>query len=277
MNRKFKPHHIIYYIILSVFSIIQIFPFYLKVVESLQSRDFIPLMGRIYLWPEKLTLENYYVAWTSAKLGRGFIISLVYVSIFTAISAVIAVIVGYVLAKKDFRGKNVVFFMLMSTMMVPGEVLFIPNYLLLRDLGLLNSITGLILPGAVNVLGIFLARQFMVTIPDSVIESAYIDGASELTVIRRIIFPLSGTVIATYVIITFTAMWNEYIWPRIILTDSSLFPVQLSLMVFEDQFATAYESILKSAGMVTTLLPVIIVFLIFQNRFVMSISMTGNK
>lgn len=277
MNRRYKPIHIIFYIILIVFSVIQLFPFYLKVVESLQPKGFVPVLGKIYLWPEKMSFENYAVAWKTAKLGRGYLNSLVYVTAYTALSSVIAIVVGYVIAKKHFKGRRLVFILLISTMMVPGEVLFIPNYLLMRDLNLLNKLVALIIPGLVNTFGIFLAKQFIQSIPDSVFEAAYIDGASELTIIRKIVFPLSGPVIATYFIITYTNMWNEYIWPKIVLTQSKLYPVQLSLHTFETQFGNVYDGILKSAGMIITLAPVIIVFLVFQNKFVEGISLTGNK
>lgn len=277
MSKQVKPIHYLFYMILTVFSIIQIFPFYLKVVMSFQSKDFLPIHGKLYLWPENFTFDNYLVAWKTAELGRGYLNSLIYVSIFTFASAIIAVLVGYVLAKKKFRGRKFVFLMLLSTMMVPGEILLIPNFLLLRDLGLLNSLAGLIIPGVVNIFGIFLAKQFISTIPDSILESAHLDGASELTIIRKIIFPLSGPVISTYVIITFTGMWNEYIWPKIILSKSSVYPVQMSLLTFETQFASAYDGILKSAGMIITMLPVIVVFMIFQKKFVEGISLTGVK
>lgn len=277
MNKKIRVRHIIFYIFLSVYSFIQIFPFYLKVVNSLQSKDFVPVLGQFYLWPEKINFGNYAVAWKTANLGRGYLNSLIYVTLYTAISAIIIVIVGYVIAKKKFKGRKFVFIVLISTMMVPGEILFIPNYLFLRDINWLNTFAALIVPGLVNTFGIFLAKQFFMTIPDSILESAHIDGASELRIIRNIIFPLSGPVIATYFIITYTNMWNEYIWPKIVLTQSKLYPVQLSLHTFEPTFKTQYDEILKSAGMIVTLIPVIIVFLIFQKKFVEGISLTGNK
>lgn len=277
MNKKVKPIHYLYYLILMVFAFIQTFPFYLKVISSLQHKDFLPIHGKLYLWPEKISFENYAVAWEMADLGRGYMNSLIYVSIFTAISAVIMILVGYVLAKKKFRGSKLIFIMLLSTMMVPGEILLIPNFLLLRDLHLLNKLAGLIIPGLINIFGIFLAKQFISTIPDSVLESAHLDGASELTIIRKIIFPLSGPVIGTYVIITFTGMWNDYLWPMIILSKSDVYPVQLSLMTFKTAFATSYDGTLQSAGMIMTLLPVVIVFMIFQRRFVEGISLTGIK
>ncbi|MCG8540477.1 MAG: carbohydrate ABC transporter permease [Clostridia bacterium] len=277
MNKKIRVKHIIFYIILVLYSGIQIFPFYLRLINSLQAEGFIPVMGKLYLWPENLSFSNYAVAWKAAGLGRGYINSLIYVTLYTSISAIIVVIVGYVLAKKKFKGRKFIFFILISTMMVPGEILFIPNYLLLRDINLLNKLSALIVPGLVNTFGIFLAKQFFMTIPDSILESAHLDGASELTIIRKIIFPLAGPVIATYFIITYTTMWNEYIWPKIVLTKSRLYPVQLALHSFDTDFKTPYYDILNSAGMIMTFIPVVIVFLIFQKKFVEGISLTGIK
>lgn len=277
MNKKRSVKKIIFSIILSVFAFLQIFPFYLRIVDSLQPKKFIPELGKIYLWPVKVSFENYAVAWQLSHLGTGYKNSFIYVTLFTAISAFIAILVGYVIAKMRFRGRKVIFFILVSTMMVPAEVLMIPNYILMRDLNMLNTLSALIIPGLVNTFGIFLAKQFLQSVPDSMLESARIDGASELMIFRKMILPLSGPVVATYFIIIYTQMWNDYLWPMVVTNKQELYTVQLSLQTFQTAFATHYEDILESAGLIITLVPVVLVFLIFQEKFVEGISMTGSK
>ncbi|GKX29948.1 sugar ABC transporter permease [Vallitalea longa] len=274
---KNKIRNTIFYIILSIFAFVQLFPFYLRIVYSLQPKDFLPEIGKIYLLPEGFHFENYIEAWKMSNLGVGYKNSLIYVTIFTIVSAFIAILVGYVIAKKKFRGRKIIFIMLLSTLMVPAEVLLIPNYILIRDLNLLNKLAALIIPGLVNIVGIFLAKQFLETLPDSIIESAYIDGASEMKIFFKVVLPLSGPVIATYFIITYTQMWNDYLWPMIVTNKSEVFTVQLCMMGFQTNFQTGYDMILESAALITTLAPIVIVFLIFQKKFVEGISMTGIK
>lgn len=278
MNKgKNKIRNTIFYVILSILAFIQLFPFYLKLVYSLQPKNFIAELGKIYLWPQGFHFENYVEAWKMGNLGVGYRNSLIVVTIFVAVSAFIALLVGYVIAKKKFRGRKLVFMMLLSTLMVPGEVLVIPNYLLVRDLNFLNTLAALIIPGLVNIIGIFLSKQFMESLPDSIIESAYIDGAGEMSIFFKIILPLSGPIIATYCILTYTTMWNDYLWPMIAANRAKVFTVQLSMKAFEPTFQTAYDKILEASALMITLVPIVIVFLIFQKKFVEGISMTGIK
>lgn len=278
MNKKKKRiRNGIFYIILSIFAFIQIFPFYLKIVNSLQPKDFNPMIGKIYLLPKGFHFENYIEAWKMSNLGVGYKNSLIAVTIFTFVSAIIAILVGYVIAKKKFRGRKLIFLVLISTLMVPSEILLIPNYILIRDIGLLNTLGALIIPGLVNIVGIFLAKQFLETLPDSLIESAYIDGAGELSIFFRIVLPLSGPIIATYVILTYTQMWNDYLWPMVVANRAEVFTVQLSMKTFQTNFQTGYDKILESAALIITLAPILIVFLIFQEKFVEGVSMTGIK
>lgn len=198
-------------VFLSFIAFCQIFPFYLKVIDSLQSPDLIPDSDKLYLWPVNGTLENYFTAMQVSGFWTALLNTLFVTVMFTAISLFIAIIMGYVLAKMRFRGKKVVSALLLSTMMVPGEVLMIPNYILVMNMGLNYSIWGLILPGIVNVFGVFLIRQYMSNIPDSVLESADMDGCNEIQKIFRIVVPMSKPVLITYVILTFVSTWNEYL------------------------------------------------------------------
>ena len=139
-------------IILSVFSFVQIFPFYLSLVSSLEPLSFVPKYGKIYLWPEAFTFKNYYDAFIMAELGEGLINTLIAASMYTLLSLIIALIVGYVLGKKEFKGKKLVILCLLGTMIIPGEILMVPNYFIVIKLGWLNKLCALFLPGIVNIL-----------------------------------------------------------------------------------------------------------------------------
>lgn len=279
MNKKGKDKilKVLVYLFLSLYAFCQLVPFYLRLVFSLQPKDFVPVLGEVYWWPKGLHFENYVNAWKMSNLGTGYLNSFIYVTIFTALSAFIAILVGYVIAKKKFKGRKLIFIVLLATFMVPSEVLLIPNYIIVRDLGWLNTLTALIVPGLVNVVGIFLAKQFLETLPDSLLEAAVIDGASEMGIFFKIVLPMSTPVIATYVILVYTQMWNDYLWPMIVANRQEVFTVQLSLMTFQTNFQTGYDLILESAALILTLAPMVIVFLIFQKKFVEGISMTGLK
>ena len=264
-------------IILSVFSFVQIFPFYLSLVSSLEPLSFVPKYGKIYLWPEAFTFKNYYDAFIMAELGEGLINTLIAASMYTLLSLIIALIVGYVLGKKEFKGKKLVILCLLGTMIIPGEILMVPNYFIVIKLGWLNKLCALFLPGIVNIFGIFLIRQYMNTIPNELLEAAEIDGCNEIRKLYHIILPSSLPVVGTYSILTFTAIWNDYLWPQIVLRTTDKFTIQLKLMVFSPTFADSRDQILRSAGLMAVLLPVIIVYIFFQRYFIESVSTSGIK
>lgn len=263
--------------ILVLFAFAQVFPFYLQLVYSLQPFSFTARPGVIELWPQSFNFSNYAEAFKLADFGNGFKNTIITAVCFTALSLCVVLIMGYVLGKKDFYGKKVVFIMLIATMMVPGEILMVPNYILMIKFRMLDNLTALILPGIVNIFGIFLVRQFMNTIPDSVLEAAEIDGAGEIRRIFLIVLPLSLPIVATYCILTFTATWNDYLWPMIVLRSSENFTLQLKLKVFSPMFGTSRDQILMAAGLILALVPVVAMYLIFQKNFIESASVSGLK
>lgn len=263
--------------LLLMFAFLQTFPFILKFVDSLHGLDFIPEYSTLYLWPQQMSFQNYVIAIERGDLFTGLINSLIHTVSFTTLSLIIALIVGYVLAKKQFRGKKIVTILLLSTMMVPGEVLMIPNFLLVQSMGLTDNLLGIILPGIVNIFGIFLIRQYMNTIPDAVLESADIDGANEFQKIFGIVLPMAKPIIVTYIILTFTATWNDYLWPMIVIKDPNLFTLQLKMFEFYPQFGGVADGFLRSAGMMLITLPIIIVYLIFQRHFLENSNIAGMK
>ena len=264
-------------VLLSIVALMQLFPFYLQIVTSLQPLDFPAESGKVYLIPEGFHIENYIEAIERVDLLRGTLNSLIVATGYTVLSAIVILIMGYVLGKKKFHGKKIVYFALLLTMIVPGEMLMVTNYKLVSDLGWTNRYAGMILPGIVNITGIFLIMSFMNTIPNAVLESAEIDEAGELTKLFRIVLPMALPVLSTYFILTFVAQWNDYLWPMIITNDSELFTIQLKLKEFTPYYSGFADEVLKAAAMISTIIPVVIVYLSCQKKFVSGLSITGMK
>ncbi|PWM75929.1 MAG: hypothetical protein DBX59_00370 [Bacillota bacterium] len=263
--------------ILSVFALIQIFPFWVKLVDSFMEPGFIGELGKIYLFPPNFSFENYVGAWERVDMLGGFINSIYYTAVYLLLSTVIIILMGYALSKKKFHGRNLIFMLLIATMMVPGEVLLVSLYGLVNAFNMQNTPAAIFLPGIINILGIFLAKQFMDSIPDSLIEAAKIDGASEFRVIWQIVVPMSRPILASYIIITAVAQWNDYLWPMTVLRDSKLFTVQLKLRSLTSSMLPSQFERYKSAGVMSTVLPVIVVYAIFQKQFIQGISVSGLK
>lgn len=264
-------------IVLTIVALMQIFPFFLQLVTSLQPLDFMPEAGKIYLIPDGFNIGNYAEAIERVELLQGMLNSVIVATGYTLLSAIVILIVGYVLGKKQFHGKKAVKFCMLLTMVVPGELLMVTNYSLVSELGWTNTFAGLILPGIVNITGIFLVMSFMNTIPDAVLESADIDGAGEIRKLFAIVLPMALPVLATYFILTFVAQWNDYLWPMIITNDSELFTIQLKLKEFNPYYEGYADEILKAAAMIITIVPVVAVYASCQKQFVSGLSITGMK
>lgn len=279
--KRFNIKGVIVVIILAFFVVMQIFPFWLSIVQSLQPKEFI-VMNTIELWPQAFSIKNYLTAWRDADLELGYLWSLIYTVSFTAITVVVCLITAYVLEKKRFKGRDFVFLFFMSALMVPGEILLITNYLLITELQILGTPFAVIMPGLVNVFGIFLLKQFMHSVPDSVLESAKLDGAGELRLIFTMVLPLAMPAVATYCIMTFTAQWNEYLWPQLALADSNeYYNVQLRLLLYrpiiDGNISHPYAYALRMSATMLTLIPVLIVYFVFQKHFTEGISISGLK
>lgn len=263
--------------VLGLVALMQIFPFYLQLITSFQPLDFYPEPGKIYFWPRGLHWKNYIEAIERVELLQGVLNSVVVSGGFTLLSAATVLVVGYVLGKMRFRGRRIVMFALLVTMIVPGELLMVTNYQLVSELNWTNSYAGLILPGIVNITGIFLVMSFMNTIPDATLEAAEIDGISQAGKLVKIVLPMSAPVLATYIILTFVGQWNDYLWPMVIVNDRELFTVQLKLKEFNPYYEGYADEVLKCAAFVVTIIPVLLVYICCQDKFVSGLSLSGLK
>jgi len=227
------------------------------------------------LWPSELRLENFAESMRGNNFGVFFKNSSIVTVIATIITVFINLLAGYAFAKFKFKGKEFFFMIVLSTLMIPIQVTMIPNYIIVSRLKLLNTYAGLILPTCAEAFGLFLSRQFISEIPTELIEAARIDGTSEFKIFSKIILPNCRSLLSVLVIFTVMWRWNDFQWPLIILSDSSMYTVQIGLSMMR---GTQYINwnMLMSASLIVTL-PVLTVFLIFQKKFIQGIASTGIK
>jgi len=227
-------------------------------------------------WPEQFTWDNFATWFGQLNFGQFFGNSIV-VALFTvAGNLVFCSMVGYALAKMDFPGKKALFLVVMVTLMVPGVVTFVPLFVMVSSLGLVDSYAALILPFVTTPLGVFLMRQFMLGIPDPLLEAARIDGAGELRIFARIVMPLCGPPLATLGILTFLASWNNFLWPLVAAQTEAKYTLPVALSLYSTgQSATNYGLLL--AGSVLVIAPIILLFVFLQRYFIQGIASTGLK
>ncbi len=215
--------------ILTVGGFFMILPFIWMVLSSLKT-DAEILKIPPTIWPETFTLDNFTKLFTEMDFAI-YLKNTLIIVFFSFFGLFLNAMAGYGFAKFKFKGKNKLFYLVLATMMIPGQVTMIPVYLLLNAAGLTNTMTGIVLPGLVGAFGIFLFRQFMSTISDDLLEAARLDGASEFYIFWRIVIPISRPVLAVQGILTFIAGWNSFLWPLIIANDENSTPYQLASII----------------------------------------------
>ncbi len=232
---------------------------------------------------------------TKAEQGRGsgdwrwFLNSTFVAVVVVTLQTFFNALCAYCFAKRKFPGRDIIFLIFLGTMMVPGIVLVIPNYIIIQHIpfaggndwlgnggsGLLNNYAGLILPQVVTAFGIFLLRQYMLSIPDTLLEAARIDGASEFRIFRTVVLPLCVPALAANAIFSFQAVWEDLLWPLLVMSDPDKYTVPVGLALFVVQNRTQWS--LLFAGSVIATLPMILVFIVLQRHFVQGIALTGVK
>lgn len=182
---------------------------------------------------------------------------------------------GYVLAKKKFPGRNLIFWMIIATMMIPGQVTLIPLFMMVKNLGIMDTHWALIFPDLAMVFGVFLMRQFMYSIPNELIEAAKIDGASEWTIYWKVVLPLARPGLAALGIFTFMSVWNSFLWPIIVLNDANLYTLPVGLKSLQDANLASFKLLMSGAAIAA--IPMIIVFVMFQRHFIKGLTLGGVK
>ncbi|GGC95316.1 sugar ABC transporter permease [Thalassobacillus devorans] len=224
--------------------------------------------------PDNPTIENYINLFTSMNFTV-YLRNTIIIVLFSFLGLLFNAMAGYGFAKYEFKGRERIFYLVLATMMIPGQVTMIPVYLILNSMGLTNTMTGIILPGLAVAFSIFLFRQFMMTIPDDLIEAARLDGAGEFYIFFRLIIPIAKPIFAVQGILTFIAGWNSFLWPLIIANDESLYTLSVGLSLLQGQYANNFA--LQMAGAAFMVVPIIIIFAFFQKYIVEGFTMSGIK
>jgi multiple sugar transport system permease protein len=249
-------------------------PFYYMVVTSLKSTTEVAL-PTVSLIVKHPTTKPYTDLMDSGLVLRATFNSVVIAFLSTGGAMLLCTLAGYAFAKHRFPGRDLIFVCLLATMMIPGSVLLVPGFLLMRDFGWLDTWAPLIVPGLAGAFGVFLARQFIEKIPDSLLESAKIEGAGETRIFASIVLPLTKSLLATLAILTFLGSWNSFVGPLIILLDERKYTLPLVVAMLQGRFP-GKENV-QMAGAMVSILPVLILFLFFQRQIVQSLATSGLK
>jgi multiple sugar transport system permease protein len=235
-----------------------------------ESRHFPPT-----LIPSGIDWHNYTAAVQSAPFGSWYLNSVIVCAVVVFSNLVLCSLAAYAFARIKFFGSNVLFFLLLATLMVPFQVILIPTFLIVRHMGLIDNITALMLPNLASAFGIFMLRQFFRTLPIELEEAARIDGCSRLGVLFKIVLPLSGPALSTLALITLLWTWNDFLWPLVAINSENHMTLQLGLSTFQGAHQTKWTVLM--AGNMLALLPMVIAFVLTQRSFVRSIAGSGLK
>ncbi len=254
-------------VFLLAYALLALYPLFMMALNSFKTESEI-LSNSAYL-PQVWTLENYQAIFKyHGGLWRNFVVSAVVSTVSTVTAVLLAAMAAFAFAKYEFKGRNILFALLLATMMVPGEITVPTLYIIFSKLGWLNTYQGLIVPTLTSVFGLFMIRQYMLSVPTALIEAARIDGASHWQTFWRIMMPTSAPVLGAFAIIHFLGVWNSYLWPLIVTTKREIQPIMVVLPNMTDPiigFLPVWGTIM--AGCVLATLPIILVFIAFQDKF----------
>ena len=274
MKRKTITKKILFTLLGTLIAVIMVIPFVWMVSSSFKLKNEIFVKPITWI-PQQFHLDNYETVISQIPFPVYFLNTAKLTVIITLVQTLTSLMAAYSFSKLHFPGRDKIFLAYLGTMMVPWHAIMIPQFLVIQNMHLYNTHWSLILTGAFSAFGVFLLRQNMMSIPDSLIEAAKIDGAGPVSVFLRIVIPLSVTGIATLVCLTFNGVWNDYMGPMIYLDSDELRTIQLGLATFRRQYDTNYGAIM--AGTVISIIPIVIVYGFCQNYIVDGIAHTGVK
>lgn len=276
MKKRFHLRRVFLYLILLVVSVITLYPFLWMVAASFMPLREI-LQGGLGLWRPDMSFDNYrFIFGVTGHFSRWFVNSLVVAVVATVINVTLNTMAGYSLSRLEYPGRQKVFYALLALIMIPSQVLLVPNFMLITRLGLLDSYGALIVPAMVNIGFIFLMRQFFVNFPSEYEEAAYIDGLGRVSCFFRMVMPLARTAIATQAILVFMGFWNEFTRPMLYLRSIDLFTLPLGLQQFQSRDAGQMWHQIMAAATVTVL-PIVLLYIFFNKYFMTGIRTDGEK
>ena len=274
-KRKIKS--VLTYFLLILWGVIVLFPFYWMVLTSLKSyseynSEYIPKFFTL-----SPTLQNYYDAFTAVPLGRYLFNTLIFAVLTTAIMVVVAVLAAFAFARLQFRGKNLVFALFLSLMMLPNELVIITNFVTIPNAGLRNSYPGLILPSVMSVFYVYLLKENFEMVPNNLYLAAKVDGTSDLKYLLRVLVPISRPTIITIVILKVIECWNAYVWPRLITDDPKYYLVSNGIQEIRENGFGRENIPAMMAAVVVISIPLIVLFLLFRNKIMAGVLRGGTK
>lgn len=269
-NIRFK--RILAYSLLIVGAFFMVFPFLWMISTSFKTGVEVFSLKII---PDNPTLQNYEKVLGDSLFGRWFLNSFIIATITTISVAFFDTLVGYILAKFDFRGKNIIFIAILSSLMIPTEMLIIPWYLMSSKFGWVDTYWGIMFPGVISAFGIFLMKQFMESIPQDLLDFARIDGLNEFAIFWKVALPQVWPALSALCIFTFLGNWNAFIWPLIVIESPEVRTLPVGLSFFSGEFDDYWELVMTGATI--AVIPLIIVFLFLQRHIIKGITLTGMK
>ena len=272
--RQRGVRNLLIHLVLIASAALVLLPYYLMIVTSLKPLP--EVFTYPFKWlPSRPAWENYVAAWNHAPFGRYFLNSAIISVAETGGVLVTSALAGYAFARMRFVGREALFVLFLGTLMVPGQVQLVPNYITITRLGWLNTYYALIVPWLASVFGIFFMRQFFATIPQELQDAATIDGASHLTFLRRVVVPLSRPAFITVALLTFLGSWNALTWPLIVTNTPEMRPIMVGLLSFSNEWGTQPRLLMAAATF--SVLPVLLLFFVLQRYFIQGIARAGMK
>lgn len=268
---------VIIYTLLSVWGLIVLFPFYWMILTSVKgygeySSEYIPKFFTL-----SPTLENYWEAFTAVPLADYFVNTIIFTVLTTAIMMAVIIPAAFAFSRLNFKGKNLLFTLILSLMMIPNELVVITNYVTVTNLDLRNTFTGLILPSVMSVFYVYLLKENFAQVPDELYYAAKVDGTSDLNYLRRIMIPICRPTLVTITILKVIECWNSYVWPRLVTDDEKYFLVSNGIQSIRENGFGRENIPAMMAAVVVISVPLIILFLIFRKKIMAGVARGGTK
>jgi ABC-type glycerol-3-phosphate transport system permease component len=254
-------------------AVVMVFPLWVMLVTAFSGQSV--FSEELELWPKRVTLANFERVFDAWPVGTWFVNSVVITLITTALTVVVSVLAGFAFAKLRFPARGALFLVLLATMMIPTQAILVPQFRIVNGLGLIGTFWAVIIPGAAATFGIFLARQFMLAIPNELMEAAKIDGAGTGRTFLNVILPLCKPLLAVLTLLSLMYQWNDFLWPLIVLKDPALYTLPIGLQFLQGEFRTDYGALM--AMTLISVAPLVVLFLAFQRFFVQGFATSGLK
>ena len=272
--KQLRLQKVLFMAVLLIMTLIYMGPFLFSLSISFNAEQDV-FSWPLKLLPEEWTLDNYRQVWQDLPFGQWLFNSAIITLVQTLTNVFFASLAGFAFARLEFPGKNILFSILLGSLMIPGIILLVPKFIILNEFRLINTYAGLMLPGLVTVVNIFLMKQFFETIPKDLEEAALIDGCSYFRIFWQIFLPVSKPALAAVAIYTFQGAWNEFLWPVIATTTREMFTLPVGMAFLKNEFSVQWP--LLMAGTILISLPTLAIFLIFQRYFVQGVASAGLK